>query len=55
MKKSKKVAKCGCGRSPSGECIGWHELTMEEYTLAKVAFDAETSKETRDNSSIAGQ
>ena len=20
---------CGCGRSPTGDCIGWHELTPE--------------------------
>ena len=22
---------CKCGRSPSGQCIGWHLLTEEEY------------------------
>ena len=22
---------CGCGRSPTGACIGWHMLTLEEY------------------------
>jgi len=22
---------CGCGRSPTGKCIGWHELTEEQY------------------------
>jgi len=22
---------CGCGRSPTGDCIGWHMLTPEEY------------------------
>ena len=22
---------CGCGRSPTGKCIGWHVLTEEEY------------------------
>lgn len=22
---------CGCGRSPTGKCIGWHSLTNEEY------------------------
>ena len=21
---------CGCGRSPTGECIGWHNLSEEE-------------------------
>ena len=23
--------KCGCGRSPSGKCIGWHGLSEEEF------------------------
>lgn len=22
---------CGCGRSPTGKCIGWHALTDEAY------------------------
>ena len=22
---------CGCGRSPTGNCIGWHGLTTEQY------------------------
>ena len=22
---------CGCGRSPTGKCIGWHALTDEDY------------------------
>ena len=22
---------CGCGRSPTGKCIGWHGLTEDEY------------------------
>ncbi|MDA0892090.1 MAG: hypothetical protein ACO35B_01105 [Luminiphilus sp.] len=25
------MADCGCGRSPTGQCIGWHNLTEEEY------------------------
>lgn len=27
--------KCGCGRSTTGFCIGWHSLTNEQY-LAKL-------------------
>lgn len=23
---------CGCGRSPTGKCIGWHGLTNEQYS-----------------------
>lgn len=22
---------CGCGRSPTGKCIGWHNLTVETF------------------------
>ena len=22
---------CGCGRSPTGKCIGWHNLSEEAY------------------------
>ena len=22
---------CGCGRSPTGFCCGWHALTNEQY------------------------
>ncbi|MDA9279871.1 hypothetical protein N9P95_01585 [bacterium] len=29
---------CGCGRSPTGDCIGWHALTPAEY-------EAKTEKE----------
>ena len=25
------IGKCGCGRSPTGKCIGWHGLTEEEF------------------------
>ena len=25
------VGKCGCGRSPTGKCIGWHGLTEEAF------------------------
>ena len=35
-----KVGQCGCGRSPTGKCIGWHGLTekafrekLQEYKL----------------------
>lgn len=26
-----KVAKCGCGRSPTGNCMGLHKLTESEW------------------------
>lgn len=32
--------KCGCGRSPTGNCIGWHLLTEEDYLTKKSAYEA---------------
>ena len=26
-----KIGSCGCGRSPTGDCCGWHALTEEDY------------------------
>jgi hypothetical protein len=34
------MAECGCGRSPTGNCIGWHNLTEEEYKAKKAAYEA---------------
>jgi len=25
------IGTCGCGRSPTGKCNGWHGLTEDEY------------------------
>jgi|TARA_B110001452_G_C15201883_1_gene417099 hypothetical protein len=36
---------CGCGRSPTGKCIGWHDLTEEEYK--KKLVDIENRKKSR--------
>jgi hypothetical protein len=31
----KEFGKCGCGRSPSGYCIGWHGLSEQEWVEGK--------------------
>lgn len=28
-----KIGTCGCGRSPTGDCCGWHALSEEDYRL----------------------
>jgi hypothetical protein len=40
--------KCGCGRSPTGKCCGWHALTeqayrvkLDEYELAQYRQQAQ--------------
>ena len=32
-----------CGRSPTGECIGWHDLTEEEYQIALEEYNSQNS------------
>jgi hypothetical protein len=29
------IGTCGCGRSPTGKCIGLHNLTEDEWTAGK--------------------
>jgi hypothetical protein len=29
--KQMKQGTCGCGRSPTGDCIGWHSLSQAEF------------------------
>lgn len=31
MSKPETKYSCGCGRSPTGTCIGWHALTEQAY------------------------
>jgi hypothetical protein len=31
--------KCGCGRSPTGRCCGWHNLTEEAYLREKELYE----------------
>jgi hypothetical protein len=29
--KPETIGQCGCGRSPTGRCCGWHALTEDAY------------------------
>jgi len=31
MAKPETAGRCGCGRSPTGVCCGWHALTEDAY------------------------
>ena len=35
---------CGCGRSPTGKCIGWHGLNEEQLVEARRVWDLEEYK-----------
>ena len=42
--KPEDFGKCGCGRSPTGKCIGWHGLTEEQYQAALNDYEVEIYK-----------
>jgi hypothetical protein len=39
------IGTCGCGRSPTGKCIGWHGLTETEYDVKLAEYIAEKQDE----------
>lgn len=39
MAKPEVAGQCGCGRSPTGKCCGWHALTEDEYKLKKTEYE----------------
>jgi hypothetical protein len=42
-----KIGSCGCGRSPTGNCCGWHGLSEEMYQHQKMLWLEE--QERKDN------
>ena len=36
--------KCGCGRSPTSNCIGWHKMTVGEYEVKRAAYKEKQAK-----------
>jgi len=38
------IGSCGCGRSPTGKCIGWHGLTEEMYAHQKMLWMEEEER-----------
>ncbi len=44
IKVQEKIGTCGCGRSPTGDCIGWHALTTEQYEAELVKYKEHNSK-----------
>lgn len=36
------IGKCGCGRSPTGKCIGWHGLSEEAFKTKLATYVAES-------------
>lgn len=46
MAKPEVAGSCGCGRSPTGSCCGWHALSEEEYRQRLAEYeDAQLQKQ----------
>ena len=39
------IGKCGCGRSPTGKCIGWHGLNEQQLKDARAEFQRKLDEE----------
>jgi hypothetical protein len=39
---------CGCGRSPTGKCIGWHKLSEEQYLQKKEEYEQKQKEKNND-------
>ena len=44
----KKLGSCGCGRSPTGDCCGWHGLSEDAFREALAKYDAEQMGKNRE-------
>ena len=40
LNRRNRMSDCGCGRRPTGKCVGWHNLTEEQYQEKKAAYEA---------------
>jgi hypothetical protein len=40
------VGRCGCGRSPTGKCIGWHGLSESQFQSKLAEYLAEEANKT---------
>lgn len=46
---SSQIGRCGCGRSPTGYCIGWHGLTEAEFTKQLAEYKIQNSTQNLDS------
>ena len=44
---SSKIGQCGCGRSPTGKCIGWHGLTEDAFQARLAEYKAKQEVATK--------
>jgi len=42
---AREFGKCGCGRSPTGKCIGWHGLNEQQLKEAQTQWELDQYKQ----------
>ena len=42
---AREFGSCGCGRSPTGKCIGWHGLNEEQLKEAQRQWELDQYKQ----------
>jgi hypothetical protein len=40
VRAGKDFGTCGCGRSPTGDCIGWHAVSEDKYKELLAEYNA---------------
>ena len=45
---------CGCGRSPTGKCIGWHELSERTYLEELSKYELEELEKQKKTFPLSG-
>jgi hypothetical protein len=45
MPKPEVAGKCGCGRSPTGKCVGWHALSEDDYKIKRDEYELAVYRE----------
>ena len=41
------MSACTCGRSPTDNCVGWHNLTEDKYLEKKAAHEARKAEKAK--------
>lgn len=45
VKVNEQIGGCGCGRSPTGQCCGWHALSEEEFRIKLAEYEDQQNKD----------
>lgn len=51
MSETERKGTCGCGRSPTGNCIGWHALSEDVYLHQKMLWNEEQFRKDEEQNS----